>query len=248
MRMRELFSGALLLFVGLIQMSAGPMICPENEPCPNSEDIGRRVPKGLPVISIPEPAESIRKDEILETAYYDAMKILVVTNQCSAFFGGSRASVDVFQNFMSHIKKSYLPSSVGLKMSGDYMNVLNAETNLKYRLFEKASINTSGPFYKQKASATGSTIASIGSFPPNSREARVLMLLHELGHLMRGADGNWLLPDDGNSVVESLNNTRTVESACGEQIRSLAKGESEIVRQNNLAQTVSPAAATSSHQ
>ena len=74
------------------------------------------------------------------------------------------------------------------------------------------------------------------------------MLLHELGHLMRSSTGDWLLPDDGNRTEESLNNTRKIESVCGEQLRAIDKQEPgpEALRQNNLEQSVSPAAATSS--
>ena len=49
------------------------------------------------------------------------------------------------------------------------------------------------------------------------------MLLHELGHLVKGAEGNWLLPDDGNDVEASSTNSRKIEDVCGDQIRELAK-------------------------
>ena len=258
MRMRELLAGALLTLLALIQMSASTLTktdpmngtCPNPEACPNPEESGRRVPEQHPKVLIPEPSALVRKDGVLTSAYYDAMRILGGNNQCSMFFGGSEASIHVFSNFMEGIRKDLLPSSVGLKMSGDYINVLNAETKLKYRIFERASLNSGGPFYRQRTTTTGSTISAIGSFRPNSREARVLMLLHELGHLMRGTDEKWLLPDDGNNMADSLKNTRKIESICGDEIRSLNKQEAglELVRQNNSEQTVSPAAATSSHQ
>src|SRR6266576_6131700 len=114
---------------------------------------------------------------------------------------------------------------------------------------DKASLNSGGPFYRQQTPLGGSLIAGVGSFRANSREARVLMLLHELGHLMKGADGKWLLPDDGKSMADSLKNTRTVESVCGDQIRALGKHDDGpyLAQRNNSEQTVSPAAATSSH-
>ncbi len=258
MRMREPLAGALLTLLALIQMSATTLLktdpmngaCPNSEACPNPEEGGRRVPERYPNALIPEPSALVRKDEALTSAYYDTMNILGGNNQCSMFFGGSEASIHVFSNFMDGIRKDFLPSSVGLKMSGDYINVLNAETKLKYRIFEKASLNSGGPFYRRRTSATGMTISGVGSFPPNSREARVLMLLHELGHLMKGADQKWLLPDDGNNMADSLKNTRKIESVCGYEIRSLNKQEAglPLARQNNSEQTVSPAAATSSHQ
>lgn len=49
------------------------------------------------------------------------------------------------------------------------------------------------------------------------------MLLHELGHLVKGPEGNWLLPDDGNDVEASSNNSKKIEDVCGDQIKELAK-------------------------
>jgi hypothetical protein len=251
MRIRELIAGALLTLLAVIQTSAGNLIDTEclNGSCPNPEEGMKRVPERLPTVSVPEPSALVKNDGVLSAAYYDTMKILGGSNRCSAFYGGPQDAVGVFGNFMERVRKDYLPASVGLKMSGDYINVLNARTLAKYRLFEKASVNSGGPFYRQK-SAIGATISGVGSFPPGSREARVLMLLHELGHLMRGADGKWLLPDDGNSMSDSFKNTRKIESVCGDQIRALNKQEVglEMARRNNMEQTVSPAALTSSHQ
>jgi len=268
--MRKLYTGALMTLLALTQVSANasagnnaindrcPQLanCTDTEPCPNlgtcpnNETSPPAAPERQPTVVIPEPTALVSKDSALATAYYDTMGILRANNRCSMFFGGAEASVHVFSNFMEGIRKEYLPSAVGLKMSGDYINVLNAQTNLKFRLFERASLNSGGPFYQQHGAMVGKTIPGIGSFRPNSREARVLMLLHELGHLMKGTDQNWLLPDDGDNMEDSFRNTRRIESVCGDEIRSLSKHDNnmELARQNNLAKTVSPAAATSSHQ
>jgi len=251
MRTRELGAGAVLLLLAMMQMNAGPLL--RSDPtgsCAAPEYEPRGVPERLNPLVIPKPASTlVREDEALFIAYYDAMRILGSGNQCSAFFGGPEASVTVFGNFMSGVKRAYLPASIGVKMSGDYTNVLNANTQLKYRLFATTSVNMAGPFYQRKGSPFSPSVFGVGSFPASSREARVLMLLHELGHLMKGNDGNWLLPDDGFSMVDSLNNTRKVESICGDQIRDLTKSdvEVELTRQGSSEQTVSPAAATSSH-
>jgi hypothetical protein len=252
MRMREFTASLLLMLMTLGQTSAGRLKGADlpDPSCPYPEEGRWRVPESHPVLLIPQPSALVKNDGALATAYYDAMRILGSNNHCSAFFGGSRASVDVFGNFMAGIRKDFMPTTIGLRMSGDYTNVLNAATQVKYRLFDKASLNSGGPFYRRSNSPTGVTLSGVGSFPANSRGARVLMLLHELGHLMRGADGKWLLPDDGRDMAASLRNTRLVESACGEEIRALAKygAGNDLVRQNNSEQTVSPAAATSSHQ
>ena len=46
-------------------------------------------------------------------------------------------------------------------------------------------------------------------------------VLHELGHLIRGRDGQWLLPNDGENASESEANTQRVLNVCGEEIRAL---------------------------
>jgi hypothetical protein len=257
MRTRELTAGALLLLLAMMQMNAGPVLRPGcygpevTGSCAAPEYEPRKTTERLKAVVVPEPtSQVVKNDERLNTAYYDTMSILRSPNQCSAFFGGSESSVYVFSSFMAKVTRSQLPVGVGVKMSGDYTNVLNATTQLRFRLFEKASINTAGPFYQRRVSMMSTpTVFGIGSFPPSSRQARVLMLLHELGHLMRGSDGKWLLPDDGKDMFDSLENTRKVELICGEQIRDLGKQDTdiELSRQNSSEPTVSPAAATSSH-
>jgi len=54
------------------------------------------------------------------------------------------------------------------------------------------------------------------------------MFLHELGHLLQGQSGDWLLPDDGGDEVLSRDNTRKIESVCGDQIKNLSKGNTAI--------------------
>jgi len=51
------------------------------------------------------------------------------------------------------------------------------------------------------------------------------MLLHELGHVVRGESGAWLLPDDGADESKSRNNTQKIEDICGDQIKNLGKGD-----------------------
>lgn len=96
-------------------------------------------------------------------------------------------------------------------MSGETTSVTNAQTKKEYRLFEHVSINGNGPFYRKQFSLMEPPIHGIGSFEANTKEARVLMFLHELGHLIKGEDGNWLLPDDGRSVEISWNNSKKIE-------------------------------------
>jgi hypothetical protein len=250
MSTRKLIAGMVLTLLASLQISGVPLMGSflTEWSCPHPESEARKLPEPEPAPLIPEPTEFVSKDQVLALAYYDTMRILSRSNRCSNFYGGPAASVQVFGMFMSSIKRSLMSPRIGLRMSGDYMNVLNAETKLKYRLFENASLNADGPFYKRKVSSSSTSVSGVGSFPPNTREARVLMLLHELGHLMKSPTGEWLLPDDGKNLGESLNNTRKIESICGEQIRVLSSqpAGNEVVRLNSSEQTVSPAAATSS--
>ena len=63
----------------------------------------------------------------------------------------------------------------------------------------------------------------VGEFFPNTREARVTILLHELGHMVLKGDTQWVLPDDGGETTLSQQNTARVLAACREQITRLSK-------------------------
>jgi hypothetical protein len=108
-------------------------------------------------------------------------------------------------------------------MAGNFTYFEQTENQVGYRLFATATINARGPFLKAKVFPAEPYVPPVGSFRPNTREARVLMLLHELAHLVRGQDGNWLIPDDGNAPALSKQNTAFIESQCRAQIVSLSK-------------------------
>ena len=169
------------------------------------------------------PSPLITEDKILESAYYDTLSILSTSNECSDFFGGPSASVDIFNSLIGKVRKSYFQPSIGIRMSGAAISGFNMTTRTKYRLFDKVSINRNGPFYRRKNSPWEPTVRGVGTFAPNTKEARVLMFLHELGHLLQGQRGGWLLADDGGDESLSRDNTRKVEDVCGGQIRNLGK-------------------------
>ena len=133
---------------------------------------------------------------------------------------------------------------VSIEMSGLTRTVKSMRTGVSYRLFDKAVINTAGPFYNMKLSVASPTVPNVGSFRPNSPEARATILLHEMGHLIQGADGHWLLPNDGNNAEQSKQNTATIEDRCGEQIKELGrpgtKGAAETGRQTKDGPAGSP--------
>jgi len=157
----------------------------------------------------------------LDRAYLDAISLLERGNTCGEFFGGV-ASSQVLDNFAVTLQNGLINDSrIGLVMSGRYTHFFDAQTGISYRLFAKAEINNIGPFYKSKVRPEDPFVPDVGSFRPNTRAARALILLHELAHLIRGRDGVWLIPDDGGKPELSHRNTMTVESRCGEEIRAL---------------------------
>lgn len=171
------------------------------------------------------PSLLVEEDKVVASAYYDTLGILSTNNECSDFFGGPASSVDVFKGLVSKAEKEYFPSTIGIQMSGGAVNVVNHESRKKSRIFRKVSLNANGPFFRKRNFMSEPFIPGIGSFGANTKEVRVLMLLHELGHVVEGEDGKWLLPDDGGDSSLSRDNTKKIEDVCGDQIRNLGKGD-----------------------
>jgi len=175
-----------------------------------------------PPVILPSPLMPLGKDEIFASAYWDVYKILRADNSCSRFYGGSVAALTVFNSLAGQLKKSTAEDTdTGALMKGTTMVVSNQTTGLTYRLFEKAMLNADGPFYQKRSRRTQRDIQSIGSHSPGTRQARALILLHELGHLMSGPGGGWLLPNDGADPLLSVRNTVLVERQCREQLKAL---------------------------
>jgi hypothetical protein len=157
----------------------------------------------------------------LDRAYLDTYRVLSDDNQCREFFGG-KGSRQVLDELLIRLRIQLITDSrIGIRMSGTFTSLVEPTEGLAYRLFERAEINSFGAFYRSKTFPADPFVPNMGSFRPNTKEARVLILLHELAHLIKGRDGMWLIPDDGNNPQRSRINTLTVESKCGEQIRAL---------------------------
>lgn len=180
-------------------------------------------PVGAAILS---PLKLKTNDSTYHAAYLDAFSILKQDNTCSQFFGGSLAGIEVLNELALQLKKANLSKDVGIRMSGDYTNVINVATGTSYRIFKRAVVNVDGAFYRRQRSYVDPSIPNVGSFGPDTREARVLMLLHELAHMLRRRDGIWLIPDDGKDMSKSSENTKTLEKYCSEQIQRLAAAPS----------------------
>jgi hypothetical protein len=150
-------------------------------------------------------------------SYKDVFGVLKDDNACSQFFGGPQLAVTVFNQFTRRLRPKRLgANSVGVVMTGAYTNFQDMRTGQSYRVFEQAALNSEGPFRTQ-----GGTRMRVGSFAAETRQGRALMLLHELGHLIKGKDGSWLLPNDGGDAALSEGNTKAVESHCRAELLAL---------------------------
>lgn len=159
------------------------------------------------------------KLSVVQKAYLDVYSILSNENSCSDFFGGPR-SIEALNKLVQQMRASYLDHRLAIRMSGAIAFYQDSTNNLSYRLFDKIEVNSAGPFFRS-STPRGPTIPFVGTFPPNTREARATILLHELGHLISGPDHSWLLVDDGYDAGRSEANTDRVLKVCRAQIDSL---------------------------
>ena len=168
------------------------------------------------------PLDLPERPSLLDKAYMDAYAIVSENNSCSGFFGGPRLATVALNALRPRLQTAMLLNNVGIVMHGAIINGTDAKTGLRYRLFKKTQVNLAGPFFRSaNNNLNQGFFRSIGHYPANTRRARALMLLHELGHLVPSGGGRWLLPDDGNDPVRVAANTDTVMNTCGEQLDSL---------------------------
>jgi hypothetical protein len=227
MRLREFLVCTAVMLFGLADINAAPppemdLALAELARLETASAMATKATVPLP----PAPSPLIEEDKVLGQAYYDTLGILSEDNECTDFFGGTNGAVIVFNSFMSQVRKEYLPPSIGMRMSGDVTNGISLKTKTKYRLFDKISINTNGPFYRRTTSQSEVSIPRLGNFEPNTKEVRVLILLHELGHLMKRNGGNWLLADDSKDDMTSRDNSKKILEVCEEQIKALSRPSS----------------------
>lgn len=161
-----------------------------------------------------------KKDWDITQTYFDVFTILSTKNSCSQFYGGPRATT-VLNDLVTQLKPEPLFQEISFQMEGKPRFVRDHRTGVLYRLFDKATVNTSGSFYQRRESVMRNVPADVGSFFPASRPARALILLHELAHLIEGEDGAWLIPDDGHNAAQSRANTLRIQEVCRVQLKAL---------------------------
>jgi len=182
-----------------------------------------------------------RKLGVIDRAYLDAFTILNDDNACSQFFGG-RNAIKALTEMVLQLKTRYLDRDVAIRMSGATTTVQSYATGFTFRLFDKVELNMAGSFFRSPA-PTERYVSITSEYAPNTRETRVVVFLHELGHLIKRPDKQWVLSDDGDDSRLSRDNTERVISACKQQIASLAglTAEQELeMTSTNLAQKTAP--------
>ena len=180
------------------------------------------------LLQTPTPSEDqprrlvvVKKDWTLTSAYSDVFKILSDQNPCSDFYGGSRAATAVLNQFFVLVTPQQMNREVTFEMVGTPRLLRDPATGASYRLFDRTLVNTNGSFYQRRVELMREYPSDIGDFAPGSRQARALILLHELGHLIQDEDGAWLIPDDGHNGPQSKANTLRVQQACRVQLETL---------------------------
>lgn len=163
----------------------------------------------------------IEKDWNITKTYSDVFKILSNQNTCSDFYRGPRTATTVLNGFVTQVKSRALLREVSFEMTGSPRIIRDPGTGASYRLFEKTMVNTNGSFYQRRADPMRKYPSNVGNFAPGSRAARALILLHELGHLIQGENGDWLIPDDGFDGLKSKANTLRVQQACRKELDAL---------------------------
>jgi hypothetical protein len=175
----------------------------------------------VPAEESPRPLEFTRRDWDLTRAYADVFKILSSQNTCSDFYGGPRRATTVLNGFVIRVKSQPLVREVSFQMAGRPRLIRDPATGAVYRLFEQTMVNTDGSFYQRRTDPMRKFPSDVGNFSPGSRAARALILLHELGHLIQGDNGDWLLPDDGFNGDQSKANTLRVQQVCRRELDEL---------------------------
>jgi hypothetical protein len=191
---------------------------------PGAAEAERVLPAARTPLAVPTPLAKPAngRDSVFRQAYEDVYSILSSENECSRFYGGAAPAAYVFNQLAARFKPARVGSShMAGKMSGEVVNISHAPSGIQFRLFEKAVLNTAGAFYSRQGFQSDARVPRVGSFAPDTRGARALILLHELGHVVKGQGGDWLLPDDGGDAERSEHNTELVEARCGAQLRAL---------------------------
>jgi|GEM_PF-1489005 len=169
------------------------------------------------------PPSNPEKLSDIEKAYLDVFSILKEDNDCSRFYGGAPA-ISALNELFAKLHPTYLDKTIAIRMSGRTTMFQSNMTKFTFRVFDKAEVNLAGAFYKGNGPYER-RIPLVGGLQPNTRASRIVVLLHELGHMVHNVENReqWLLPDDGNNQTLSINNTELVLGVCRKDIDAIER-------------------------
>ena len=193
---------------------------------------------GNPQIGLRVPPQGI-----IGQAVNDVRAILSGDNDCSKFFGLSgpiygriadrvdeiigeteRLNVlPVLDALSGQLRPGFLVgdlnnTTIGIRMTSRPGRGIDVQSGqLRFRIFENATVNNRGPFMR-----TG----TFGNY--TGRAGRALAILHEMAHMIRTGqvrDSNgrvvgsaYLIPDDGAATNQSETNTALIEEKCKKEL------------------------------
>lgn len=218
-------SVSLAFAVGLLMHLApgAPEACADGAAATASvgcvERAGAEAPEAARPAPVPTPLDA--RGLAVERSYAAVFRILSEENRCSRFFGGPAKAAEAFNQFARRLSTRPLGNRlVAIRMTGNFSYYRNGTTGASYRLFDEATLNLDGPLGPDAARPSAPRMV-IGSFPAHTTQGHALILLHELGHLVQGPGGDWLLPNDGFDYALSARNTSRVEAHCVEQLKAV---------------------------
>ncbi len=145
-----------------------------------------------------DPADS--KQAKINQAVADAKAILQRGGKCATFFQDGYADMDGVLRAVDDLGEKLTPGTLsssendaGIKQSGAQSTVTYTPDGTQYRLFASAVVNNNGPFFSAFYPGTSTVRPRIGStsgYTAGTRQAQVLMVLHEIAHLIKRADGS----------------------------------------------------------
>jgi len=176
-----------------------------------------------------------KKLGVLEKAYLDVFTILNDENSCSRLYGGPPA-IAALNELFQRLHPTYLDRNIAIRMKGATTIIQSYRSKFSFRVFDLVEINREGAFYRGNNPGER-RIPLVGNYQPNTRESRVVVLLHELGHMVHGENSKtWLFVDDGDDRSLSQKNSEMVVEACQNQIESVGK----MTAAEQIAKSLSP--------
>ena len=170
-----------------------------------------QLPRPNTTVSFPDPHTAQ-----IDFASQIARNVLSGNNSCSQFFQGSTGAIAALGALTSVLEARLFINrpGLGISMRFNLPYTLASAGGTTYRVPSSALVNTQGIFFFG--------ITFLGPFSSDSTAGQVLQVLHEVAHLIRQPNGNWLIFNDGMPGGTSISkaNTAVVAAHCSDAIKA----------------------------